>query len=297
MNQLNAMRVFRCLAETAGFSAAAERLGTTHSSVSRQLQQLEAQLGVQLVQRTTRRFSLTAEGRQYQAACCDILDRIDAAASALHDARQTVSGPLRVSVPLSIGTLELEHWLPRWRQAYPEVQLQLGCGDRFVDLVAEGFDLALRITPALADTSLQARLLTRSALVLVAAPAYVQRRGLPRSVQALEGHELLAFSGTGEWCLADEHQRAVKVGTAGAFQSDTITVLHAAALAGLGIAAFTQATVQGDLREGRLVRILPGHTLGARHYYALYPQTRHLAPPVRAFIDFMAHHYSSAAQA
>lgn len=293
MNQLNAMRAFRCIVEGGGFTAAAERLGTNHSTVSRQLQQLEALLAVQLMLRNTRRLSLTAAGAQYYAQCVDILDRLDAAARALEGADSTLRGPLRVSVPLSIGTLELDNWLPAWRQAYPEVQLYLSSDDRFVDMVAESFDVALRISEPLADSTLQARLLTRSEVVLVASAAYVQRHGLPRSPGELAGHELLAFAATPTWPVRDSSGAVHAVKPAGGLRSDTITVLHAAALAGAGIAAFTHATVGADLQAGRLVRILPDCTLGERHYYALYSQTRHLPPQARAFIDFMARHYAA----
>ncbi|WPO99776.1 LysR family transcriptional regulator [Pseudomonas sp. HR96] len=292
MNQLNAMRAFRCIVEAGGFTAAAQRLETNHSTVSRQLQQLEALLAVQLVQRNTRRLSLTAAGEQYYQVCVEVLERLDGASQALQSAASQVRGPLRVSVPLSIGTLELGNWLPAWRQAFPEVQLYLSSDDRFVDVVAESFDVALRISEPLVDSGLKARLLTRSEMVLVASAAYVQRRGLPRIPLELAGHELLSFATSGSWPLRDRDGKLHPVKLGAGLRSDTITVLYAAALAGSGIAAFTHTTVAADLQAGRLVRILPDCSLGERHYYALYSQTRHLPAQARAFIDFMAHHYA-----
>lgn len=291
MNQMLAMRVFRCIVEAQGFSAAAERLDTTHSSVSRHLQQLESSLGVRLINRNTRRMSLTAAGERYYAACVDILDRVDAASRAVTQEQERASGLLRVSVPLTVGTLELGRWLPAFQQRYPDIQMDLSCSDPLVDLVAEGFDVALRICGPLADSSLVARLLSVSPQVLVAAPAYVFEHGLPRSVVELEAHRLLTYASATRWSLVGEGGEPFSWECASFFHSDTITALHACALAGAGIAAFTLATVQDDLLAGRLVRILPEYTLGSRHYYALYPHARHLPAKVRAFVDYMAEYY------
>lgn len=292
MNQLSAMRAFRCIVEARGFSAAAERLDTTHSTISRQLQQLETELGAQLINRNTRRFSLTGAGEQYYAACVDILNRVDAASQAIAQGHQRPEGVLRVSVPLVVGTLDLPHWLPGFQRRYPDIELELCCDDQFVDLVAAGFDVAIRIASALADTSLVARTLTVSRQVLVASPGYVGRHGLPRSAQELDKHHLLTFIGASSvWELSTARGGVFKVTPSGRFSTNTISALHAATLAGAGIGCFTLATVQNDLVQGRLVRILPNYSLGERHYYALYPQSRHLAPKVRAFVDYMAEFY------
>lgn len=297
MNQLFAMRVFRCLVEANGFSAAAERLDITHSTVSRQLQQLEAQLGARLLNRTSRQLSLTDAGQRYYAACVDILQRIDAAAEAVEGGQERPSGLLRVSAPLVIGTLELPYWLPAFQQRYPDIQLELSCSDTLVDLVADGFDVALRICTPLADTSLVARLLAVSPMVLVAAPGYLHRMGLPRVAEDLSEHRLLAYGRDTLWEVQELSGQSTQVESGHAFRSDTITALHAATVAGLGVAAFTQATVQADLLAGRLVRVLPGMTLGERNYYALYPHARHLPARVRAFVDFMLEHYRVAGAA
>jgi DNA-binding transcriptional LysR family regulator len=291
MNQLLAMRAFRCIVECHGFSAAAERLDTTHSTISRQLQQLEAELGTRLINRNTRRFSLTTAGQQYYAACVDILERLDQAAVAVAQAHESPSGVLRISAPMVIGTLELANWLPAFQQRYPEIEVDLSCDDRFVDLIAEGFDVALRICGALEDSSLVARLLTVSPMLLVASPAYVARHGLVRQIRELAEHQMLGFTAGSDWLLTDSHGATTPVNPQGRFKTDSISSLHAAALAGVGIAAFTRATVQDDLLSGRLVHILPDCSLGQRHYYALYPHARHVALKVKVFVEFMAEHY------
>jgi DNA-binding transcriptional LysR family regulator len=294
MNQFCAMRAFRCIVEAKGFSAAAERLSTTHSTISRQLQQLEVELGVQLINRNTRRLSLTHAGEQYYTACVDILDRVEAAAQAMAEQHNRPAGLLRVSVPLIIGTQDLGQWLPDFQRRYPDIQLELSCEDRFVDLVADGFDLALRISGPLDDSTLMARTLTVSPMMLVASPAYIRERGLPRIAEDLIQHRLLAFTGSsvGHWQLSPTlGGEKVKVPLAGQMSCDAISALHAAALAGCGIAAFTRVTVQRDIAQGRLVHVLPNYTLGERHYYALYPQSKHLAPKVRALVDFLVEFY------
>lgn len=295
MNQMLAMRVFRCIVEAQGFSAAAERLGTTHSSVSRHLQQLESVLGVRLINRNTRRMSLTAAGERYYTACVDILDRVDAASRAASLEQERPSGLLRISAPLVVGTLELAHWLPTFQQRYPDIQVDLSCSDPLVDLVADGFDVALRICGPLVDSSLVARLLSVSPLVLVAAPAYVFKCGLPRRVVELKEHRLLTHASAPKWSLVSAGGESITLDCHSSFHTDTITALHACALAGAGIAAFTLATVQDDLLTGRLVRILPEYTLGVRHYYALYPHARNLPAKVRAFVDYMAQYYQGKA--
>jgi DNA-binding transcriptional LysR family regulator len=295
MNQMLAMRVFRCIVESQGFSAAAERLDTTHSSVSRHLQQLESALGVRLINRNTRRMSLTAAGERYYTACVDILERVDAASRAATLEKERPSGLLRISAPLVVGTLELAHWLPDFQARYPEIQVDLSCSDPLVDLVADGFDVALRICGPLADSSLVARLLSVSPLVLVAAPAYAFERGLPHNVAELNEHQLLTYASATQWSLVSAAGGSTTLDCQSSFHTDTITALHACALAGRGIAAFTLATVQDDLLSGRLVRILPEYTLGTRHYYALYPHARNLPAKVRAFVDYMAEYYQAKA--
>lgn len=294
MDQLLAMRVFCAIVEAQGFSAAAERLDSTHSSVSRQLKRLEAELGVQLLNRTTRRFALTAAGQRYYDACIDILARVEAATQAMAHEHQRVTGTLRVSVPLVIGTLELADWLPAFQQRYPDLHLDLSCSDEMVDLVADGFDVALRISRPLGDSSLVARTLVESDIVLVASLAYLARHGLPVAPKELVKHELIAFSGSQtatEGVIELPHGEAVRMSLQGWLTTDAITAAYSAALAGVGIAALTWNTVRPALARGHLVHVLPGCTLGKRLYYALYPQTRHVAPKVRAFVDYMSEHY------
>ncbi|WP_175822746.1 LysR family transcriptional regulator [Burkholderia sp. BCC0419] len=290
MDQLLAMRVYRSLVEAKGFSTAADRLDTTHSTVSRQLKLLEASLGVQLVNRNTRHFSLTPAGERYYDACVEILERVAAAAEDVTDTPGRPSGVLRVSMPLSVGTLEMPAWLPAFRNAYPDIRLDVSCSDRFVNLIGEGFDVALRITSELPDSDLVAKTLAISDEILVASPDYVARRGLPRTAAELAKHDLLAYSGGDRtnWRVTPPNGAVVMVPLDSPLRIDAITALHAATIGGLGIGAFTYHTVCNDIAHGRLAPILPGHTLAKRRYYVLYPKSRHVPPKVRAFVDFVS---------
>lgn len=295
MDQLSAMRAYRCIVEAGSFTAAAERLATTHTSLSRQLRQLEQHLGVRLLNRNSRGLSATEAGQRYYRDCLDILERVDAARQGLNADAAQPAGRLRLSLPHAIGALELPQWLPEFMRRHPQIELDLSCDDRIVDLVKGGFDLAIRISDALADSRLVARELAAFERVLVAAPSYVARHGLPRTVAELAGHRLLAYAGDGRGlALSPQRGDEVPVEFDARLRVDSILSLHAAAVAGLGVAAFTFPTVREDLADGRLLRVLPQHHAGRRRYYAVYPDARQLPPKVRAFVEYLRAHYAAA---
>lgn len=297
MDQFSAMRAYRGIIESGSLTKAADRLGTTHTSVSRLLRQLETHLGVCLLNRNSRNIVTTEAGAQYYRHCVDILDRMEATQQELRDDPSSPSGVLRISVPHAIGALELAHWLPPFLQRHPNITLDLSCDDRMVDLIKGGFDMAIRISGPLADNNLVARELTVSDRVLVAAPDYIARHGLPGTLDDLSNHQLLAYSG--EALIVQSASRRNSTATLKASERlrlDSILALHAAVLAGQGVAAFTFPTVHHDLSTGRLVRVLPQHVAGQRHYFALYPGSRQLPPKVRAFSEFMRAHYAALQQ-
>lgn len=296
MDRLQAMRVFCGVVEAGGFSAAAERLGITHSTASRQVKWLEGGLGTQLLQRNSRGLSLTDAGRGYYAACVQLLQQLDAAEAAVAQREQKLAGTLRVTLPLAIGAIELADWLPAFEQQHPQLELQLLCTDRLVDLVGEGVDVAVRISRSLPDSNLHARLLAQSPLVLVASPAYLMRHGMVNSPQQLDQHRALVFSqgpGPLRWSVGTEQGRITEVQPRPALRTDCVATIYEAARAGQGIAALTWHTVRTAIGRGQLVHVLPHCHVGRYSYHALYPQTRHLPPKVRAFMDFMARHYQS----
>lgn len=296
MDQLAAMRAFRRVVETGSFTAAAAELNQSHTIVSRQVRQLELQLGAQLLNRTTRRFALTEAGQEYYERSRQIIDQIDDAARAVSAHQALPSGMLRINAPMAFGTLELTQWLPQFILANPQLKVDLVCNDRLVDVIEEGFDVALRLTRSLPDSTLVAKRLTRCEILLAAAPAYLQRHGVPQQPGDLTQHNCLTYTlaqkaNEFQFYGADGSEHTVNV--CGNLQANTSIALRSAALAGLGIAATSSFIVHEDLRRGDLLKILPDYTMKPRDLYAIYPQNRHLSPKVRAFVDFAAAWYSA----
>jgi len=295
MDQLAVMRTFRHVVEHGGFSAAAKAIDMSPSLASRHVRHLEEMLGAQLLNRTTRRFALTEVGQDYYQRCIQILDQIeDAALMAQHHQRHP-AGLLRINAPMVFGIMEAGKWLPQFMRAYPDIKVDLVCNDRFVDLIAEEFDVGLRITRTLPDSTMVARRLSQSDMVLVASPAYLAAAGTPTVPADLARHNYLAYSlalQTTELTFIGPHGQAEQVAVSGNLQSNSGMVVCDAVRAGLGITASASFVVHEDLRRGDLVRLLPDYRLQARDLYALYPQNRHLSPKVRAFVDFLGAHYA-----
>lgn len=296
MDQLAAMRAFRRVVENGSFTAAAAELNQSHTIVSRQVRQLELQLGAQLLNRTTRRFALTEAGQEYYERSRLILDQIDDASQAVSAHQTKPSGTLRINAPMAFGTLELAQWLPQFILANPQLKVDLVCNDRLVDIIEEGFDVALRLTRGLQDSTLIAKRLASCEILLVAAPAYLQRQGAPQQPADLAQHNCLTYTlaqkpSEFEFYAADGSEQTVTV--RGNLQANTGIALRSAALAGLGIATTSSFIVHEDLRRGDLQRVLPDFTLKPRDLYAIYPQNRHLSPKVRAFVDFAVAWYGT----
>jgi DNA-binding transcriptional LysR family regulator len=291
MDQLAALRALRRVVELGSFTAAADALGISHTIVSRQVRQLEEHLGAQLLNRTTRRFALTDAGRDYYESTREVLDLLDDADrhAGRHQAEPT--GVLRINAPMAFGTIEVAQWLPGFLARYPKLQVDLVCNDRMVDLIEEGFDVALRLARALPDSTLVARRLAASKVLLVASPDYLRAHGTPAAPQDLARHNCLVYTAAArasEWTLVDAGGAEHTVAVRGTLQANTNVALRAAAVAGVGIANAAAFIVRDELARGALVELLPGYTLKPRELYALYPQNRHLSPKVRAFVDYAA---------
>jgi DNA-binding transcriptional LysR family regulator len=294
MDQLAALRALRRVVELGSFTAAADALGISHTIVSRQVRQLEEHLGAQLLNRSTRRFALTDAGRDYYESTRDILDRLDAADrhAARHQAEPT--GTLRINAPMAFGTIEVAQWLPDFLARYPGLQVDLVCNDRMVDLIEDGFDVALRLARGLPDSTLVARRLATSQVMLVASPGYLRKHGAPATPADLSQHNCLTYTAAaraGEWTLVGPDGTEHAVAVRGSLQANTNIALRAAAVAGVGIANAAAFIVREELERGALVQVLPDCRPKPRELYALYPQSRHLSPKVRAFVDYASAHY------
>ncbi|MDO8606902.1 MAG: LysR family transcriptional regulator [Phaeospirillum sp.] len=289
LTRFDYLQAFVRVAETGSFSEAARRLGLSKSMVSRQVSSLEAELGVRLLHRTTRSLSPTEAGRAYLDRCQRILADLDEANLLVSQLQAMPRGRLRVSAPLSFGIGHLSAALPGFLERYPEIELEMNMTDRHVDLVEEGWDVAVRIG-RLADSSLIARRLAPIRRLAAAAPAYLERRSMPLVPSDLEGHDCLTHSGmvAAEWRFVSPDGRPLQVGVHGRFHADNGDVLRVMALAGLGVVLLPSFFLGDDIRAGRLVPLLEGFVPLDVSLNAVYPHGRHLSPKVRAFVDYLA---------
>jgi DNA-binding transcriptional LysR family regulator len=275
--------------ETGSFSDAARLLGASPSAVSKSVARLEARLGVRLIQRSTRTLALTAEGALY-------FERVAPLIQALADAEQAlrtpadVSGLLRVAAPSDLGRTVFAGWAERFALAHPRLKLELGIADRQVDLIREGYDVAIRVG-ALLDNRLTARRLTTLQPVLVAAPAYLARRGQPAERADLAEHACLRYltpAGPFPWTWAD----GTSLAPDGPFDTNDGVVLRQAALAGAGIAQLARIAVADDLAAGRLHIVLPHLPMPGLEVHALHAYGRQAPQRVRLFIAFLQQQFA-----
>lgn len=288
MDRFDALQTFIRVVDAGSFSLAAERMNTAKSAVSRRVADLEAHLGVRLLNRTTRSLSLTESGRTlYQRAVRLVADLEEVEATVSTQAT-ALKGSLRIAAPLSFGLLHLGPAINEFAARHPEVRLFIDFNDRLVDLVEEGFDLAVRIA-RLADSSLIARKLTPVREVVCASPAYLQRHGTPSTPQELEGHVCLRYTNIPDspwqYRAPDGSRGAVKLGTW--IEANNGDYLRDAAIAGFGVIRQPTFIVYKAIEAGDLVPLLVDYTWSDINAYAVYPSARHLSSRVRAFVEFL----------
>lgn len=288
MDTLTAMQTFAKVIELGSFAAAAEKAGLARSVVTRQIAYLEQKYGVRLLNRTTRKLSLTDAGRAFLERIRPILGDLAELDLALQVQGRQPTGRLRVSAPVSFGVLNLGPAIAEYLAAYPQVVIDLDLNDRVVDLVEDGFDVAVRIGPQ-HDSSLVARPLAPQQLVVCAAPAYLERHGTPQEPEALRQHRCLHYSyaSTGnDWHFErDGHTHVIRI--APAFRANNGDVLRTAALAGHGIILQPDFLVGDDVRAGRLVPLLTDYRHTPLTMVAVYPHRRLLSPKVRSFVEHL----------
>ncbi len=276
------MLVFAEVVDAGSFSAAAQRLGVSKASVSRSVALLERTLGAQLLRRTTRRMSLTDIGEVFFARCQRLVEEVEGAEQSVGELQSEPRGLIRLAAPMSFGHREVAPRLPAFLARHPRVRIHLDLTDRFVDLVREKFDLAIRVSGRLEESSLVRRLLCPLALTVCAAPSYLAQRGTPREPEALRDHECLSYGlTTTTWSFS----RGRRIAVSGALTIDNGDALRQVALEGHGIVYLPTFLVAEDLRTGRLVSILARHVDAKGGAFAVYPESRHLSPKVRALID------------
>lgn len=287
LNQLPELIAFVQSVQTGSFSAAARSLSTTPSAVSKRVAKLEDRLNVRLLQRTTRSLNLTTEGTAYYERVSRLLTELEDANDSIMT-RGKPRGKLTISAPLDFGRLVLAHWIPSFLGHYPELQVDLRLSDRFVDLVEEGIDVAIRMG-TLEDSSLIRKHLGKVPYVVCASPAYLKAHGTPKTPQELVNHNCLRFVSNGHplpwtFVVGDELQ---DIPVPGNLDSDNGDVLRLAALSGVGIIRVLQFQVETDLRSKRLRKLFNDSLLPSRAIQVLYTHKRNLSPRVQAFLEFL----------
>jgi DNA-binding transcriptional LysR family regulator len=289
MDPLDGIAAFVRVVDSGSFSAAARRLKISKSAVSAQVQRLEERLGIRLLNRTTRRLSVTEAGAAYYRRCAHILTEAEAAEQAASALQREPRGTLRISAPDSFGWMHVAPAVPLFLKRYPDLAVDIGLSAAYVNLIEDRLDLAIRIG-VIEDSPLVVRKLAPSRLVLCAAPAYLEAQGAPREPDDLANHNCLSASllpWSNEWRLISERGEA-RVAVGGSFRSNNAEMLRAAALDGVGIALLPTWAVGEPLRRGPLRRVLPAWEPPASTIYAVYPGNRLMSMKVRAFVDHLA---------
>jgi len=292
MNRLLEMEIFVRVVDAGSISGAADRLNLAKSAVSRRLAELERRLGVRLLNRTTRRLSLTAAGGAFYDRCAGILADVADAEQTVADADAELSGQLRLAAPLSFGIGHLGAAINDFMRQHPGVTFDLDLNDRQIDLVEEGYDLGIRITN-LADSSLRARRLARIRSVVCASPDYWDEHGRPTHPQDLKRHTALRYSNARRrgwsWTAPDGSRGSVTVPVAMTANNGEFLVQTAAG--GFGVVQTPVFIAYQRIESGTLEPVLTDYRWGDIGAYAVYPPTRHLSRRVRVFIDFLAERF------
>lgn len=289
MDKLSNMETFVRVAESGSISGAADRMNIAKSAVSRRLKELEEHLNVQLFHRTTRTMHMTETGAEYYKRCLRILEDLREAEEATSQSHCVLRGPLKVAMPATFGVMHIGPAINDFLTEHPNIEFELDFNDRQVDLIREGYDLAIRVAD-LPDSTLLARKIAPIHHVLCASPDYLKQHGEPTSLDDLIHHHCLTYSlnrDTEHWRVVSPEGKAEKVKIHPTMKASSGEYLLQAAEQGLGIANMPTFVVYEALREGRLKTVLPGYGFRELNAYAVYPQTRHLSRRVRTLIDFL----------
>lgn len=291
MQDLNDMLYFAEVVDSGGFAAAARRLGLPKSKLSRRVAQLETRLGVRLLQRTTRKLSLTDVGALYLRHCNAMREEAQAAQEAVDNVQTEPRGTLRVACPVTLALTTIGPLVPVFLARHPKVHIDMRVSNRVVDLVEEGMDVALRVRPTLEDSaSLVVKNFGLSHTLLVASPQQLQRQWRPVQPEELVGLDTVAMSavdGRSSWTLQGPGGAAYTLVHQPRYCADDLNTLRFAVLGGIGMCCIPQYMCEEELRAGQLVEVLPGWSPQPGIFHAVYPTRRGMVPAVRAFLDFL----------
>ncbi|GAA0312078.1 LysR family transcriptional regulator [Psychrobacter aestuarii] len=295
MGQLEDMAMFVRVVEAGSITKAADQLNIAKSAVSRRLKDLETRLGIQLMSRTTRQSSLTEAGMRYYQRASNILGAVDALNEQTSGIKTSIEGTLKMTAPLSFGLMHLSGLIDTYASAHPQLKIELDFSDRRVDLIEEGYELAIRIGE-LSDSSAQAKRLTPIRFALCASPDYVRKMGAPKRPSDLSTHSFLQYglSKATDLTLIDAQNRTHKVSLDSKMKANNGEFLRDMAVKGHGIIAAPTFIVYETLARGALVSVLPEYHLPTLNAYAVYPKNRFLSQRCRLLIDFLAERFGDA---
>ena len=293
MDRLKEMQTFTAVVDAGSFVKAAEELGMSKAAVSRYVADLETRLGVRLLHRTTRKLSLTEEGSVFNIRCRELLSGVEEAEAEVTSRAGAAQGLLRVNVPVTFGIQHLASLWGKFHTQHPQVRLDVTLSDRIVDVVEEGYDLAIRIAE-LPSSSLISKRLAKTRIVLCASPEYLASHGTPSHPAELNDHATIAYRywSTKDAWLFDGPEGPVNITIKPWVQTNNGDTCRAIALANQGIILHPTFLIGDDLAAGRLVEILPEYRSIELGIYAIYPTRKHIAPKVRALVNFLADQFS-----
>lgn len=288
MDQLGAMRVFLRVIQTGSFSAAAREQNSSQATISKKVAALEDKLGVKLLTRTSRELSLTQAGQEYYEHCLNIVQEIDEVEASVRSQVSSPKGTLRIAAAAPLARILLAPLIAEFLEEYPDIEVDMVIDERHIDLVAEGIDIAIRARK-LEDSSLIARPLFNNPLLLVAAPDYLEKHGVPTQPKDLKSHQCIVYTfnrSLNNWHFVDNGQD-VSIPVRGTFRSNSGETNLEMALAGLGITQLPIWMMDEHLQSGKLVRVLEEYPSDTVPINAIYPQNRHVPLKVRCFVNFI----------
>ncbi|EOW6409056.1 LysR family transcriptional regulator [Cronobacter sakazakii] len=293
---IHTLRIFVAVAEAGSFVAGGKAMGLTRSAAGKALARLEAYLEIRLFQRTTRSLSLTAEGHAFYHRCCQILEDLADAESSIRQNPPLAKGILRLTVSEGYGKMIVLPFIREFLHRSPDVSIEVSFSDRVVDLVEEGFDLALRVGSGVTSYQYITQVIDRTTPQLMASPDYLRQCGEPVSLEELKNHRRLVYglgAASTAWTLVDAQQEQITLNGRHHVRFDSGDAIRTAALMGLGIGFLPSFMVQNDIQQGRLMHVLPEAQGEDVAIHAIYPNRRHLPVRVRAFIDGLKHFLSN----
>lgn len=294
MDTLTSMKVFAAVVDQGSFAGAADRLDISRAMASKYVAHLEEHLGTRLLQRTTRKLTLTETGSVYYERCAQILADVAAAEEGAAHLTEAPRGTLRLTVPVSFGLLHMGPLISDYLKRYPDVRIDVLLVDRRVDLIEEGLDLAVRIG-TLAESELIAKRLGSDRLVIAAAPDYLERHGTPAVPADLAGHNCLTYSyatAGDEWRMTGKDGARHMVKVSGSLRASNGDMAKLAALEGVGMIRQPMFLIGSEVHAGRLVEVLADYHSDELGIYAVYPSRKHLSAKVRTFVDFLTESFA-----